>query len=127
NSLRSTWLIPNIADVATVAHVRSCGADGNNVIGGGDADAGIHAQGQVAVPAGVVIQRPNTNGRVEVAFDTDAVTVAIERLEANGRVADAIYVAIERPITVGGVVVAGVIVRERTAACGCIEVAVEVV
>jgi hypothetical protein len=87
-------LIPNIADLATVAHVRTSDvcADTNDVIGGGDTVSGCIAQ-----------------GRVEAARN-----VALGRLITHGRVKAAAGVAEERIKTIGRVVAAGGIMQERS-------------
>jgi hypothetical protein len=69
-----------VADKAAVAHVRTIGADADNVFGRSDAVAGTIAQGRVGV-AGVVKERTITNGRV-----AEAGGVVKERLNADGRV-----------------------------------------
>jgi hypothetical protein len=68
-------LIPNIADIATVAHVSACGADGDDVNGGGDTVSGFIAQGRVDAARSVALERLITYGRV-----ADAAGVAEERV-----------------------------------------------
>src|SRR6266542_6873254 len=140
----------NVADKAAVAHVRTWGADSNNVIGPEDAVAGAIAQGRVVAAGGVATERTNTGGRVEVAYGVvmertntvgrvvfaagvakerlitvghvkPAGGVAIERSKTSGRVEFAFGIVIERRITVGSVVVADCVVRQRISASGTIE------
>jgi hypothetical protein len=56
-------LVPNLADKAAVAPVRSIRADIDNAVGRGDATAGETAHNRVA-PGGVVQERLITVGRV---------------------------------------------------------------
>src|SRR6266542_3095707 len=88
----------NVADKATVAHVRTIRADSNNVTSPEDAEAGPSAQGRVAATGGVILER----------------TSAVRRVVAAGGV------AIERFITVGRVVAADSVVRERHSSVGCV-------
>jgi len=71
----------NVADKAAVAHVRTIGADSNNVIGPGDAEASQNPQGNVATTGGVTKERITTDGRVVAACD-----VAKKRIATNRRV-----------------------------------------
>jgi hypothetical protein len=59
--------LANVANKAAAAHVRTWGADSNNVIGRSNADAGPTPQGRVAEAGGVAIKRCPTDGRVLVA------------------------------------------------------------
>ncbi len=47
-------MVEDIADIAAVIHVRTCGTNTDNVIGGGDVVTGVRAQGRVTVACGVV-------------------------------------------------------------------------
>ena len=92
----------NAPDVAAVAYVLTAdvGADGDNVIGGGDIDAGRMAHGEIAVASAIVIERNNTDGRVSASGG-----VAKERVYTAGCVQVAGSIAQERLISIGAVVV----------------------
>src|SRR5947208_17134996 len=53
----------DVADKATVAHVRAIHADANNVVGVGNAAASSEAQADVVVAAGVITERFTTERR----------------------------------------------------------------
>ena len=84
----------NVVDKATIVHVRTLGADADNVTGRGDVEAGTKAQSHVVV-TGAVSERVIADGRIRVARG-----VATERLLANGCVPGADGVVKERVITV---------------------------
>ena len=90
------------ADIATVAHVRTIGADTDNVIGRGDVVAGKRSQRRVEEAGGVAAERNNTIGRVVVAGG-----VEIERRRARGCVVVAGGVRREGNLTNGRVAEAG--------------------
>ena len=100
--LRSARLIPNIADIATVAHVSACGADGDDIIGRGDTVSGSIAQGRVEVARSVALERLITHGRVKAAAG-----VAEERIKTIGRVVVAVVLCKSACYTGGRVVDAG--------------------
>src|SRR6266540_2968946 len=105
----------NVADKATVAHVRTIRADSNNVTSPEDAEAGPSAQGRVAATGGVILERTSAVRRVVAAGG-----VVKERNITVGSVAAAGGVAIERLNTVGRVVAADSVVRERHSSVGCV-------
>src|SRR4029079_10845600 len=100
DSLGPTRLLPNVADIAAIAHVRTCEvcSDTDDVAGRGDSGAGVNAHSDVPAAASVVYKRAKPNGRVVVA---DAVVK--ESITAGSRVAVAGAVTNERPITIGRV------------------------
>ncbi len=91
-----------MADIAAVAHVRTCGADGNDVSGRGNTGAGFKAQGRVEGSVNVVKERPSATGGIG-----EADGVAKERCITVGRVVVASGIAKERLNTGGRVVKAG--------------------
>ncbi len=110
----------DLADVASVAHVRSIDTDTNNVISRGDADAGCKTHGNIAAAGGVVFEREHTVGRVagasralEKRIDTvGSVAVAdgvVKKCKLSiGRVVGAAGVAQKRPSTGGRILVSSV-------------------
>ena len=97
-------MIPNIAYIATVAHV-SAGdirPDTDDVIGRGDTASGSAAQGRVGATGTVALHRLITYGRVDGTG-----SVAYKRIKTIGRVVGAAGVMQERLITGGRIVRAG--------------------
>src|SRR5262245_24089292 len=58
----------DLADVTAVAHVGALAANGNNVVGGSDVDAGAVAQTNIINPGIVVLQRSIADSGVAVAL-----------------------------------------------------------
>ena len=81
-----------LADKAAIVLVHTSGADTDNVISGGNGEAGVNAQSDVAAAIGVVRERNSTDGSVEGAG-----SVAKERSSTGGRIADAGGVARRAP------------------------------
>src|SRR4029077_14197768 len=104
NRLRAARLLPNVADVAAVVHVRTISADTDHVNAVDNEVAGPIAQGDVEV-ALVVQECLKTNGRVGVAGGNQVALVVQECLRTNGRVGVAGGITGKRFETNGSVVV----------------------
>jgi hypothetical protein len=142
DGLRPARLLPNVADIAAVAQVRTGCANTNNVIGHCNVGAGKPSQrnveatgsianertvtdGRVEVTGGVESKRTTAHGRVGTALGVskkrtladgrvgDAGGIVIQRLPTNGRVFFANGVAIQRTVADGGVVVPKSVAKKR--------------
>jgi hypothetical protein len=95
-------LVKDVADVATVVHIRATGADTDNVSGRGDVAASGKAQGGVRATGSILTKRTITDCCVALAGG-----IAKERVKTDGGIAEAFGVAMECRRTVGRVEVAG--------------------
>ena len=91
-------MVKDVADVATVVHIRATGADTDNVSGRGDVAASGKAQGGVRATGSILTERTITDCCVALAG-----RVGKERDKTDGRVDVAGCVAMECTRTVGGV------------------------
>jgi aldehyde:ferredoxin oxidoreductase len=91
-------LVKNVADVATVVHIRATGADTDNVSGRGDVAASGKAQGGVRATGSILTERTITDCCVALAG-----RVGKERVKTDGRVVVTGCVVLEQERTAGRV------------------------
>src|SRR5205823_4371166 len=110
----------NVADKATVGHVRARRRDTDDVTCRGNGNAGASAQGSVGGTS-AARERISSDCRVVAAFG-----VANERLIASGRVSATFGVAKEGECTIGCVLVAGFVKGKRVYSIGSVVVAASI-
>jgi hypothetical protein len=112
---RTALICPiNVANKASVAHIRTRTPDTDHVISRGNGGASINAQGDIQLTGGVVLEGTKTVCRVEVT------NVDKERRRTSGRVGTARGVAKERVKTVGRVADAHGVAKERGRSIGSV-------